>query len=60
VPLEQLFRPATARTRRLHHPIYDCLYVALADLEGVPVVTADQRLLAAVRDTALAGHVFRL
>lgn len=25
------------------HPIYDCLYLALAQREGIPVVTADRR-----------------
>jgi predicted nucleic acid-binding protein len=60
VPLEGLIRPAAALTRRLDHPIYDCLYLALADSEGVPVVTADQRLLAAVSGTSLAGRVMPL
>jgi predicted nucleic acid-binding protein len=60
VPLEELIRPAAALTRRLDHPIYDCLYLALADSEGVPVVTADQRLLAAVSGTSLAGRVMPL
>lgn len=60
VPLEVLIRPAAALTRRLDHPIYDCLYLALADSEGVPVVTADQRLLAAVSGTSLARRVMPL
>jgi predicted nucleic acid-binding protein len=60
VPLEGLIRPAAALTRRLDHPIYDCLYLALADSEGVPVVTADQRLLAAVSGTSMAGRVMPL
>lgn len=60
VPLERLIRPAAALTRRLDHPIYDCLYLALADTEGLQIVTADQRLLAAVRGTTLAGQVVQL
>jgi len=31
--------------RRLDHPAYDCLYLALAELERTHVVTADRRLL---------------
>ena len=60
VPIEGLIRPAAALTRRLDHPVYDCLYLALADTEGLPIVTADERLLAAVTRTSLAGRVVRL
>ena len=31
------------------HPIYDCFYLALAERERLPMVTADERLLAAAR-----------
>ncbi|MGH6719907.1 MAG: type II toxin-antitoxin system VapC family toxin [Alphaproteobacteria bacterium] len=34
---------------RLDHPIYDCLYLALALREGLPFVTADTRFAEAVR-----------
>lgn len=30
---------------RLDHPVYDCLYLALALSEGVPLATADTRFL---------------
>jgi predicted nucleic acid-binding protein len=60
VPLDALIRPAAELTRRLDHPIYACLYLALADTEGLPFVTADQRLLATVSGTSLAGQVVRL
>jgi predicted nucleic acid-binding protein len=43
--------------RELDHAIYDCLYLALAEAEEVAMVTADRRLLAAVRGTALADRV---
>jgi predicted nucleic acid-binding protein len=29
----------------MRHGVYDCLYVALAEREGIPLVTTDQRLL---------------
>ena len=60
VPFQQLIRPAAALTRELDHPVYDCLYLALAQAEELPVVTADQRLLSAVRETTLAGRVLSL
>jgi len=31
--------------RRLDHPVYDCVYLALAEREHATFVTADQRLL---------------
>jgi len=31
--------------RRLGHPVYDCIYLALAEREHATFVTADQRLL---------------
>ena len=31
--------------RRLGHPVYDCVYLALAEREDAAFVTADQRLL---------------
>src|SRR5262249_5788137 len=31
---------------RLRHPVYDCVYLALAHGEGAALVTADRRLLA--------------
>ena len=42
---------------RLEHPIYDCLYLALAQHERCPLVTADQRLQAVVKGTDLEGLV---
>lgn len=39
---------ATRMAIALGHPAYDCFYVALAQAEGIPLVTADLRLLGAV------------
>jgi predicted nucleic acid-binding protein len=33
----------------LRHPIYDCLYLALAEREGVAIISADTKLLAAAQ-----------
>ena len=35
------------------HPIYDCLYVAIAERYAIPLITADKRLISAVRRGAL-------
>jgi predicted nucleic acid-binding protein len=57
VTLDRLVRPAAALARTLDHPIYDCFYLALAEAEDVPMVTADRRLVTALGGTALAGRV---
>lgn len=45
----------------LRHPVYDCLYLALALRHDLPLVTADRRLVAAARkDSKLAGLVILL
>lgn len=36
--------------RALDHPVYDCVYVALAEALEMPLVTADRRLAVAARD----------
>jgi predicted nucleic acid-binding protein len=57
VPLDRLVRPAAALARALDHPVYDCFYLALAEAENVPLVTADRRLVAALGGTPLAARV---
>jgi predicted nucleic acid-binding protein len=43
---------AAAIAVQLDHPVYDCLYLALAEAEQAVLVTADLRLLGKVRTTA--------
>lgn len=43
---------AFALAVELQHPVYDCLYLALAELEDVKLVTADRRLLSRLRGSA--------
>ncbi len=51
-----LLAGALARALRLDHPAYDCLYLELAAREGLPLVTADRRLLALTGpDVAVIG-----
>jgi predicted nucleic acid-binding protein len=47
-PLSELVTPALDLAIALNHPIYDCIYLALAQREGAALVTADRRLAAAV------------
>jgi predicted nucleic acid-binding protein len=47
--LRELSDAAMRISATLPHPIYDCFYLALAEREKAPVVTADQRLLLAAK-----------
>ena len=44
----------------LNHPVYDCLYLALAEGSGWPILTAVMLFIAKCRDTAFLGHVISL
>ncbi|TDR93263.1 type II toxin-antitoxin system VapC family toxin [Enterovirga rhinocerotis] len=46
---DDLIAPAMQLMRRLGHPVYDCLYIALADRVGTTLVTADERQFSAAR-----------
>jgi predicted nucleic acid-binding protein len=35
----------------IDHPVYDCAYLAIAEAEDVPLVTADKRLLDRTRSS---------
>ena len=52
-PSAELIVPATAIALALDHPVYDCLYLACAEAEGVPLVTADRKLQAAAAPHAV-------
>jgi predicted nucleic acid-binding protein len=45
VPMDELAVRATEIAIELRHPIYDCFYLALAEREGVPLITADEELV---------------
>ncbi len=57
-PLFGELRPAEALTAaafdiacELNHPIYDCMYLAMAEAERTPLITGDARLQTAVTGT---------
>ena len=56
-PDDALERRARDLALTLSHPVYDCLYLALAERLARQVVTADRRFLHAVRASAAAGLV---
>lgn len=56
--------PAGPRVGRAHdlavtltHPVYDMIYLALAEREDAIVVTADERLVRALMNTRWAAYV---
>ena len=44
-----LIADAARKSQNLVHPIYDCLYLALAERQGAVLVTADFKQFAAAR-----------
>jgi predicted nucleic acid-binding protein len=46
IPIADIAAAAIKLAIDLNHPIYDCFYLALAERERVPLVSADARLLA--------------
>ncbi len=49
IPLGDLGPRAAEIAIELQHPIYDCFYLALAERERAPIVSADDKLLAAAK-----------
>ena len=47
-PVRPLIARALELARTLEHPVYDCVYLALAGRERIPLVTADTRFIAAI------------
>ena len=64
VPLAEshpLLDRALGLSFELRHPVYDCVYLALALRRGVPLVTADKKLASVARkSSAAAAHVLLL
>ena len=46
VPTSALIDLAAELSSALDHPVYDCLYLALAQRERMPLVSADARMMA--------------
>lgn len=60
-PAGQLLEPALTLAFVTSHPIYDCVYLALALTRGMQVVSADRRFVNVVRrHTGLADSIVLL
>ncbi|WP_376097720.1 type II toxin-antitoxin system VapC family toxin [Roseomonas sp. CCTCC AB2023176] len=57
VPSAPLLGGALRRANRLGHPVYDCLFLETAAHVGLPLVTADRRLLALAGEGAQVLHL---
>src|SRR6202008_4382298 len=58
IPAAELVPQALEFATRIQHPVYDCLYLALAVREDTHVVTADRRFVTACsKDKDLASRV---
>lgn len=60
LPTGPLLPRAMEVARRLDHPVYDCVYLALAEREQAALVTADQRLLRRLTSRKLGVSVIDL
>ncbi|MEG3122954.1 type II toxin-antitoxin system VapC family toxin [Sphingomonas sp. GB1N7] len=56
-PASLLMSAALVLSYDLRHPIYDCLYLALAQVEQVRVLTADGKFAENARQGGFADHV---
>jgi predicted nucleic acid-binding protein len=57
MPSSPLAERALAIAGTLDHPVYDCFYLALAEMEGGQLVTADRQLRNKTAGTPLAGLI---
>lgn len=57
VHADALIVRAYTLAHRLTHPVYDCLYLALAEVESIQLITDDDRLIKAVSRTEFRKRV---
>jgi predicted nucleic acid-binding protein len=56
-PAQPLLARALAMAQQLAHPVYDCVYLALAERERATLITADERLLDRIKRRRLRARV---
>jgi len=57
IPAQELLAPALAIAVQAGATLYDCLYLALAIREDLPLITADRKFYVAHEHTPLSRHV---
>ena len=60
VPAAELAEPALEAALELRHPVYDALFLVLAEDLNADLVTADLRLIDACRGTGFESRIRRL
>lgn len=60
VPFAPWLRESLRLSLSVRHPVYDCIYLALAAARQTPLITADGRFVAKLAGTPLAAHVVLL
>jgi predicted nucleic acid-binding protein len=60
LPMRSYMTAAIAIAVELDHPAYDCIYLAIADAIGLPIVTADEKLVGKVSRRAGSRFAGRL
>lgn len=59
-PAALLARDAVRAARELGHSLYDCFFLALAEREGIPLVTADKEFIRSAERAGRAELVVHL
>jgi predicted nucleic acid-binding protein len=59
-PTRDLVADAVVISRILRHPVYDCIYLALAWRTGAKIVTADERFIKAAQTSAWDDFLLNL
>lgn len=59
-PAVDLLKSTYRLSFQLRHPVYDCLYLALAIEESATLITADSDFEKAIQRAGLGAHVLRL
>lgn len=60
LPTETVHQRALAIALDLHHPVYDCVYLALSEATGMRILTADRKLMLNCRGTPFAERLVSL